>query len=187
MKKISICILILTMGLMAHTNAQVALGDKVPSFTSLDQDNLNWVLKKELRKADYTVIYFYPTAFTGGCTKQACSYRDHKGELEAVKAQVVGISGDNPGTLGLFAMEHHLNFSMLSDQTGEIAKLFGVPVGEGGTHSQEIKGKAFELKRGATIQRWTFILDKESALIYKDSEVDAANDSNKVLEFLSSL
>ena len=175
------------MGLIAQTNGQIATGEKVPNFNALDQDNLNWVLKKELRKADYLVIYFYPAAFTGGCTKQACSYRDHKGDLEAVKAQVVGISGDNPVTLGLFALEHHLNFTMLSDESGTIAKIFGVPMGEGGTLNREIKGKSFDLKRGATIQRWTFILDQKGTLIYKDTEVDSANDSNKVLEFLTSL
>ncbi len=185
--KTSFFLLFMTMGLIAHTNAQVALGDKVPNFSAQDQNKLNWVLKKEVKKADYTVIYFYPVAFTGGCTKQACSYRDRNGELEAVKAQVVGVSGDQAETLELFALEHNLNFAMLSDGAGTMANIFGVPVGKGGIHSQEIKGKPFELKRGATIQRWTFILDQKRILIYKDTEVDAANDSNKVLEFIGSL
>ena len=187
MMKKSIFILLLTMGLIAPTIAQVSLGEKVPNFSAQDQDKLNWVLKKEVKKAKYTVIYFYPAAFTGGCTKQACSYRDRKGELEAVNAQVVGVSGDRAETLELFALENNLNFSMLSDGSGDMAKIFGVPVGEGGIHSQEIKGKPFDLKRGATIQRWTFILDQKRTLIYRDSEVEAANDSNKVLEFLTSL
>lgn len=187
MMKKFIFILLLTMGVVGQTNAQVALGDKVPNFTAQDQHKLNWVLKKEVKKANYTVIYFYPVAFTGGCTKQACSYRDHKGEFEAVKAQVVGVSGDQAETLELFALEHNLNFPMLSDGSGNMANIFGVPVGKGGIHSQEIKGKPFQLKRGATIQRWTFILDQKRTLIYKDTEVDAANDSDKVLEFISSL
>lgn len=178
---------LLILGLTAHIGAQVSLGEEVPNFSTLDQDNVKWTLKKELKKADYMVVYFYPAAFTGGCTAQACSYRDQKGDLEAVGAQVVGVSGDNVETLWLFAMEHKLNFSLLADESGKLATIFDVPHNEGGTINREIKGKSFDLKRGTTIQRWTFIIDKEGKLIYKDSEVDAANDSGKVVKYLASL
>ena len=169
------------------TFAQTSLGEKVPNFTALDDQGSKWVLKKQLKSADYLVIYFYPAAFTGGCTKQACSYRDQKGELESVGAQVVGVSGDKPETLGLFALEHSLNFTLLSDEDGEIANLFGVPQNDGGSITREIKGQSLDLERGTTIQRWTFILDQKGKLIYRDMEVNAVEDSNKVKEFLSSL
>jgi len=175
------------LGLSLHIGAQVSLNEEVPNFTTLDQDSQKWTLKKELKKADYLVVYFYPAAFTGGCTAQACSYRDQKGELEAVGAQVVGVSGDTPETLGLFALEHNLNFTLLADESGAMAKIFDVPYGEGGTINREIKGKTFDLERGTTIQRWTFIINREGKLIYKDSEVDAANDSGKVMKHLASL
>ena len=178
-------ILILTT--FGMTFSQVILGEKVPNFTALDQDGSDWVLKKQLKSADYLVIYFYPAAFTGGCTKQACSYRDQKGELAEVGAQVVGVSGDKPETLGLFALEHQLNFTLLADESGAIATLFNVPQNEGGTINREIKGKSLDLTRGTSIQRWTFILDRKGNLIYKDTEVNAAEDSSKVVEFLASL
>jgi len=144
-------------------------------------------LKKQLKEAEYLVIYFYPAAFTGGCTKQACTYRDQKKELAAVKARVVGVSGDKPETLELFALEHQLNFTLLSDESGEIAELFGVPRKDGGSIQREIGGETLDLERGTTIQRWTFILDRKGTLLYKDSEVSAAEDSGKVVEFLASL
>jgi len=169
------------------TFSQVDLGNKVPNFKTLDQDGKKWTLKSTLKKSEYLVIYFYPAAFTGGCTAQACSYRDQKGELAKVGASVAGVSGDAPETLQLFALEHSLNFTMLADESGELATIFGVPQGEGGTINREIKGAALDLTRGTTIQRWTFILDNTGTLIYKDTEVDAAGDSGKVLEFLSSL
>ena len=175
------------LGLILNLGAQVNLDEDVPNFTALDQDSQKWTLKKELKKADYLVVYFYPAAFTGGCTAQACSYRDQKGELDAVGAQVVGVSGDKPETLGLFALEHNLNFTLLADESGAMAKIFDVPYGEGGSINREIKGKSLDLERGSTIQRWTFIINKEGKLIYKDSEVDAANDSGKVMKFLASL
>ena len=169
------------------TFSQVDLGEKVPNFKALDQDGEKWTLKSNLKKSDYLVIYFYPAAFTGGCTAQACSYRDQKGDLEKVGASVAGVSGDSPETLKLFALEHSLNFTMLADESGEVATIFGVPYDEGGSIQREIKGTSLDLTRGSTIQRWTFILDQEGNLIYKDTEVDAAGDSDSVLEFLSSL
>lgn len=167
--------------------SQAELGEKVPNFSATDQNGSKWVLKKHLRDADYLVIYFYPAAFTGGCTKQACAYRDQKGDLESVGAQVVGISGDKPETLEMFALENGLNFTLLSDEHGEIASLFEVPHNDGGSTTQEINGKSVELKRGSTIQRWTFILDRKGTLIYKDTEVNPEGDSSKVLDFISSL
>jgi thioredoxin-dependent peroxiredoxin len=178
---------LIMLGLVAHTSGQAVLGQKVPNFTATDQNGKKWVLKSHLKKSDYTVIYFYPAAFTGGCTAQACSYRDQKGELASVGANVVGVSGDSPETLQMFADEHALNFTMLSDESGKLADLFEVPHGKGTTISREIKGKEVDLTRKTTIQRWTFILDRDGTLIYKDTDVDAANDSGKVLEFLSSL
>jgi len=168
-------------------SSQVKLGEIVPNFSTVDPAGTSWVMKKQLKESNYLVVYFYPAAFTGGCTKQACSYRDQKGDLEAVGAQVVGISGDNSETLGLFAQEHQLNFSLLADESGEIATIFGVPSGDGGTVSREIQGKTYDLLRGLTIKRWTFILDSKGRMIYKDSEVNAVEDSGKVVEFLSSL
>lgn len=169
------------------TTAQVELGEKVPNFSAIDQEGNTWDLKKHLKQSDYLVVYFYPAAFTGGCTAQACAYRDQKGDLESVGAQVVGVSGDKPETLELFAQENGLNFTLLSDESGKIASIFDVPVNDGGSINREIQGESMELERGSTIQRWTFILDKKGDLIYKDTEVNAAEDSHKVVEFLSSL
>lgn len=166
---------------------RVDLGEKCPNFTATDHTGTKWVMKKQLRSSNYLVIYFYPAAFTGGCTKQACSYRDHMEELKKVGASVVGISGDTPETLKLFAQEHHLTFTLLSDNSGEIASMFGVEQSKGASISREINGSNLELVRGTTIKRWTFILDDKGILIYKDAEVKAAEDSLKVLEFLSSL
>ena len=186
MKKLTFISLII-LAIMVQVNGQAVLGEKVPNFSTLDQNGEKWTLKSNLKSSDYLVIYFYPAAFTGGCTKQACSYRDQKGELAEVGASVAGVSGDSPETLELFALEHSLNFPMLADESGEIATIFGVPQSEGGTINREIKGANLDLTRGTTIQRWTFILDQDGELIYKDSEVDAAGDSGEVLEFLSSL
>lgn len=185
MKRYSMTLLLVAVFFSA--NSQVSLGEKVSNFTSTDQDGSKWILKKEMKSVEYMVIYFYPAAFTGGCTKQACTYRDQKAELDGVNAGLVGVSGDSPETLDLFALEHQLNFTLLADESGELAEQFGVPHNEGGTIQREIKGETLDLTRGSTIKRWTFILDRKGTLIYKDTEVSATEDSKKVVEFLSSL
>ena len=159
------------------------VGDKVPSFEALTDEGSNWNLNENLGK-DYLVVYFYPAAMTGGCTAQACAYRDLNNNLEAKNAKVVGVSGDKPENLKFFKKAHNLNFTLLSDPKGDIAKKFGVPLRDGGTYKGEFNGENFELSRDVTTNRWTFIIDKEGKIVYKNDKVDAAKDSEQVLSFL---
>lgn len=63
---------------------------------------------------------------TGSCTKQACAYRDDKVSFDALNVTVVGVSGDEVKNLEYFKNAYNLNFPLLSDNVGSIAKLFGV-------------------------------------------------------------
>lgn len=160
-------------------------GDKAPNFTAVDEAGIPWSLKSHLG-AKTIVLYFYPAAMTGGCTKQACAYRDMKDQFDSEDVIIVGISGDKPENLQVFKKAHQLNFTLLSDGTGAIASLYGVPTKEGGSISREINGANIELSRDVTTRRWTFIIDKDGFIEYIDKEVDAANDSKQVFEFLQS-
>ena len=159
------------------------VGDKVSQFTATADDGSTWKSKNHIGN-DYLVVYFYPAAMTGGCTKQACAYRDYKSEIESADATVVGVSGDNVEGLQIFKKAHDLNFTLLSDESGEIAKMFGVPTREGGTITKEVGGKNVELERGTTASRWTFIIDKNGKVVYKNDEVNATKDTEEVLSFL---
>ena len=155
----------------------------IPDFRANDQNGDLWQLKDHLDQ-DYLVVYFYPVAMTGGCTKQACAYRDFKSDLAEKGVTVVGVSGDAVRNLKYFEQANNLNFTLLSDVNGQIAGLFAVPIGDGGTISRDIDGQSVSLTRGVTTKRWTFILDKNAKVIYQDTDVDAANDSKAVMEFL---
>ncbi len=161
------------------------IGDKVPAFEATSDEGIPWKLEDHTGKKSI-VVYFYPAAMTGGCTAQACAYRDFSSDLESEDAMVVGISGDNVEGLNVFKKAYNLNFTLLSDKKGAIAKLFGVPAGEGGTITREVDGRQVELFRGTTTNRWTFIIGKNGKIIYKDEQVDASKDSEKVLTFLKS-
>ena len=61
---------------------------------------------------------------------------------------------------------------------------FGIPFTDGKMMTMEIDGKEVTWQRGVTAPRWTFIFDVQGKLISVDKEVKAAEDSQKVLEFL---
>ncbi len=163
---------------------QLKVGDRVPQFRAVADNGETWKSKNFIGRKNL-VVYFYPAAMTGGCTKQACAYRDAQEDLSSVDAEVVGISGDEVKNLELFKLANNLNFTLLSDPDGEIASLFGVPVREGEKSiEREVDGNLHTLIRGVTTSRWTFIIDKTGKVIYKSTEVNAAEDSKAVLEAL---
>jgi peroxiredoxin Q/BCP len=174
-------LMVFSVGLFAQNGLNV--GDKVPGFSAIADDGSTWEMKDYMGEK-YMVIYFYPAAMTGGCTAQACAYRDLSSDLESLDALVVGVSGDNAEGLEFFKKAHNLNFTLLSDETGEIARIFGVPTRDGGTFTSEFNGQAFELERAVTTSRWTFIIDNERKIVYKNEQVDVAKDSEEVLSFL---
>ena len=162
------------------------VGDKAPIIVLNDQEGNLWRMKDHLGKKNI-VVYFYPIAMTGGCTKQACSYRDSKDELEGLDIVVVGVSSDAVRNLKIFQQAHQLNFRLLSDVSGVTARSYGVPLEEGGTITRKVGDEEVILEHSYTPDRWTFIIDKSGKIVFKDTDVDAAADSEKVLKFLKSI
>jgi peroxiredoxin Q/BCP len=162
----------------------VDTGSDAPSFSLLDQNGAKWHSSDFLNKKNI-LIFFYPAAMTGGCTKQACSYRDDFAEWQSRDFEIVGVSGDKPENLKLFQKAENLNFTLLSDIDGKTAKAFGVPTGKGGQIQKFIQGERFTLERGVTSKRWTFVISKGGKIIYRNDKVNAAKDSETVLESIS--
>lgn len=176
-----------TINVVVAQQTELKIGDKVSPFSATTDQGEIWKSKDFAGKKNL-VVYFYPAAMTGGCTKQACAYRDAKDELSDLDAEVVGVSGDEVSNLGLFKRAHNLNFTLLSDPEGKIAQEFGVPVKAGHKSiEREVDGKKFTLSRGVTTARWTFIIDKKGKLAYKSTQVNAAEDSKAVVEVLKTL
>jgi len=162
----------------------VKIGDTIGAFNANTDKGGLWRLSDHLAENRYLVVYFYPAAMTGGCTAQACAYRDAAPDLKAKNIEVVGVSGDAVNALQVFKQAHKLNFALLSDVNGVIAKRFGVPQREGGSIQRTVGGKNFTLERAQTSARWTFILDGQGKLIFKDSKVNAKQDAAKVMAFI---
>ena len=104
---------------------KIQIGDTIPDFTLPNQNNKEISIKDKIGKP--LVIYFYPKDDTPGCTKEACSFRDQYDVFGEYGAEIIGISSDSPASHLKFAKKHNLNFTLLSDEKGEVEKLFGVP------------------------------------------------------------
>jgi peroxiredoxin Q/BCP len=167
----------------AAKKVDLKVGDAAPVFESIDDSGKPW------KSTDYVgkkvvVVYFYPADLTGGCTKQACGFRDDMGKLKELGVEVVGVSGDPVKNHQLFKKVHNLNFTLLADEKGDVAKAFGVPLKDGGVAKPEVDGKKIELFRSVTAARWTFVIDKEGKIALKNSDVKAAEDSKAILKLL---
>jgi peroxiredoxin Q/BCP len=173
--------------LAMQDKVDLKVGDAAPAFESKDDTGAAWKSTDHVGKK-IIVIYFYPASFTGGCTKQACAFRDDMKSFTEKDVEVIGVSGDTVPNQEAFKKFHKLNFALLADDTGKVGKAFGVPVTEGSkTVKFKIDDKEQEFTRGATIQRWTFVIDKAGKIAYKNPKVVAAEDSKAVMEVIQKL
>ena len=101
------------------------------------------------------VLAFYPGAFTSVCTKEMCTFRDSIAKLSDLKAQVVGISVNDPFSNKAFAERNMLNFPLLSDYNREVVGLHGVA-------AKDFAG----LKGYTAAKRSIFIVDRERTVRY---------------------
>jgi peroxiredoxin Q/BCP len=99
------------------------LGEPAPAFELPDQNGRTRSLA-EFRDR-WLVLYFYPKDDTPGCTEQACTFRDDLHKLEAMGAQVVGVSVDDVVSHLAFSRKYNLPFPLLADASGAVAARYG--------------------------------------------------------------
>lgn len=100
-------------------------GDLAPDFTLFDQEGVERSLSTLLASGP-VVLFFYPAAMTKGCTKESCHFRDLAGEFAALGAQRIGISMDSVERQAKFTEQNALDYPLLADVNGGVARLFGV-------------------------------------------------------------
>ena len=77
-------------------------------------------------KGRWVILYFYPKDDTPGCTAEACGFRDGMTTLTSEGAVVLGVSTDPMASHDKFRTKHGLNFALLSDESADVAKMYGV-------------------------------------------------------------
>jgi len=98
-------------------------GDAAPDFELLDHSGEPISLASFA--GDHLILYFYPKAFTPGCTTQACDFRDRHETFTAAGYRIAGVSPDSPDRLAAFREEHGLPFPLLSDEDHSVAAAYG--------------------------------------------------------------
>jgi peroxiredoxin Q/BCP len=103
--------------------AKLSIGDPAPDF---EAPSPRGPVRLADHRGKWVVVYFYPADDTPGCTAEACSFRDSYEDFTDAGAEVIGVSSDSVSSHEQFAAKHQLPFMLVSDETGDLRKRYGV-------------------------------------------------------------
>src|SRR6478735_9140790 len=142
-------------------------GSIAPMFTakaSLSGNEFEFSLKKALAKGP-VVLYFYPSAYTGGCDLEAHTFAEYKDSFTAAGATIIGVSADDIQRLNSFSSSPEYcagKFPVASDPGGEIAATYGLKMRPAQPGAKDLRGE--EITHGF-IPRTTFVIDKNQKIV----------------------
>ncbi len=91
----------------------LSVGDKAPSFTLKNQND------EDISLSDFQgsklLVWFFPKASTGGCTKEGCGIRDNFKKFQKNNINVVGVSKDSVKAQSNFSTKNNFPYDLLSD------------------------------------------------------------------------
>jgi peroxiredoxin Q/BCP len=149
----------------------VQIGDLAPDFTLLDQNGAERTPSTLLSQGP-VVLFFYPAAMTSGCTKESRHFRELGAEFTALGAQRIGISMDSVQRQSEFSEKNRLDYPLLADVGGHVAKQFGVK-------------RSLDLLK---VKRSTFVLDRDRRVVdVIHSDINMNAHAQRALDSLKSL
>jgi peroxiredoxin Q/BCP len=154
--------------------SKIAVGKKVPEFSSTATDGTAWKSRDALGKN--LVLYFYPKDMTPGCTIEGQDFRDMQAAFKKAKTLVVGVSRDSCASHQKFRDKENLTFELLSDADEKLCKLFDV-----------IKEKNMYGKKVLGIERSTFLIDATGVLAAEWRKVKVDGHAAAVLKAAQAL
>jgi thioredoxin-dependent peroxiredoxin len=163
-------------------------GNTAPLFTakaSLAGSEFDFSLKNALAKGS-VVVYFYPSAYTGGCDAEAHAFAELKDKFTAAGATIIGVSADDIKRLNAFSSDPQYcagKFPVASDPGGEIAAKYGLTMSAAKVGIKDLSGQ--DLTHGF-IPRTTFVIDKEGKVVAVfSSEIDHISATDHVEKSLA--
>lgn len=145
------------LGLFGKLSADsLKVGDNAPVVSALTDSGDTLDLGDVYAKNTYTVVWFYPKALTGGCTKQGCSLRDASAELTKRGAAVVGVSTDNVEAQKKFKETNNFPFPLLADTDKKVVKAFGQ------SGMLMASRECYVIKGGKIVYKDTGVTDKQA-------------------------
>ena len=168
---------LLTLGLAAFAStpglAALPVGAKAPDFTTtgaVGGKPFKLHLAEQLKKGP-VVLYFFPKAFTSGCTAEAHAFSDSIADFKKAGAQVVGMSSDNLATLKDFSVK-------------ECRSAFPVATATPGT--QKAYDVAWAAHPGLTT-RTSYVIDKSGKIVMVHDDLDFSEHVAKTLAAVKAL
>jgi peroxiredoxin Q/BCP len=181
-------------GLMAAAVATPALaalkeGDTAPDFklqASLAGKAFSYSLKEELKKGP-VVVYFYPSAYTGGCNIQAHTFAVNSDKFAQAGASIIGVSLDSIGRLNKFSADPEYcagKVAVASDADGKVAKSFEIAVTETPAGRKDTRGEEIDHARA---ERTTFVISPDGKVVATVGGVAAAANVEQALDIVNKL
>ena len=138
-------------------------GSAAPMFTAKASESGNafdFSLDKALAKGP-VVVYFYPSAYTGGCDLEAHTFAELKDSFALAGASVIGVSADDIERLKSFSSDPDFcagKFPVASDPGGEVAAKYGLTINPPREGAKDVRGQAIT---HGFIPRTTFVITKD--------------------------
>lgn len=152
------------LGIFARAEA-LKVGADAPVVSATTDAGTTLNLGDVYKQNDYTLVWFYPKALTGGCTKQGCSLRDATADLKKKGVAVVGVSVDPVELQKKFKETNNFPFPLLADTDKKVIKAFGQ-------------------SGGMMASREAYLVDRKGKIVYHD-EKQTDKQAEMVLAFLN--
>jgi len=158
------------LGLAGPAQAALPVGARAPDFTTfgaLAGKPFKLNLKSQLKKGP-VVLYFYPKAFTKGCTLEAHAFSEHMADFKKAGAQVIGMSADNLDTLKKFSVEECRNAFPVATATRPII------------HAYKVAMPVVNNVKAMT-DRTSYVIGRDGRIAFVHSDLDWSEHVNKTL------
>lgn len=159
------------LGFTGAAHAALPVGAKAPTFTTAGAEAgkpFRFNLASALKRGP-VVLYFYPKAFTKGCTLEARAFSQSMDEFKKAGAQVIGLSADDLPTLKRFSVEECRNAFPVAIATRKIIGDYQV-------------GLPIVNKVKPMTNRTTYVIDRNGRIVMAHSDMDWSAHVTKALD-----
>ncbi len=156
--------------------AALPVGSKAPNFVTtgaMAGKPFQLHLKRELRKGP-VVLYFYPKAFTKGCTLEARAFSEASGDFRRAGARVIGLSADDLPTLKRFSVEECRNAFPVATASAATIKAYDV--------AMPVVGKLTTMSN-----RTSYVIGRDGRIAFVHSDLDWSSHVAKTLAAVRAL
>jgi len=177
---------LLSIAFVSSAMAALKPGDSAPEFTteaSLAGKAFTYSLKDALKKGP-VVVYFYPSAYTGGCNLQAHTFATNKEKFDAAGATIVGVSLDSIARLNDFSADPNYcagKIAVASDADGAIAKSYNLKIGAASVTAKDSRGISID---HGFAERTTFVVATDGKIAAVVGDMTPDQNAQKALELV---